>query len=338
MAYGEQLKEEMKVREAQLRNFFANVDAAIRKAGPHAQGQQKWSKEEMTLSAAQHAVAAAVHARLLDSIDTRGAMDALTELVKAVNIYLASRQDPNGPPVQAYLLRQCAGYVTKILSVFGLAPSAGDSMGFGDDGYSETSAGDGGKFAAVLDAFCSFRDEVRKISRSKDDASFLSSKVLSACDVVRDTSMVDLGIRLEDLPEGGSVWKKDDPTVLKAERDEKRKAAAAVVVKKLKAKHEKLQKEVEKMEKLLALPTTEEALKEKYSKFDPESGEPTHDAEGNVLEGKALDKSKKDFEKAKKVRAPLEKKIAEEGVGFMVAMRDEVRAVEEELARMQLEE
>lgn len=46
----------------------------------------------------------------------------------------------------------------------------------------------------------------------------------------------------------------------------------------------------------------QEALADKYSKFDPASGEPTHDKEGQALEGKALDKAKKELEKQKKVR------------------------------------
>ena len=53
MAYGEQVREEMKAREAQLRNFFGNIDVAMRQVGgTTAQGPQKWAPEEQTLSAA----------------------------------------------------------------------------------------------------------------------------------------------------------------------------------------------------------------------------------------------------------------------------------------------
>ena len=36
-------------------------------------------------------------------------------------------------------------------------------------------------------------------------------------------------------------------------------------------------------------------------RFDPASGEPTHDSEGAALEGKALDKARKELEKQRKV-------------------------------------
>lgn len=35
---------------------------------------------------------------------------------------------------------------------------------------------------------------------------------------VRDDTLVELGIRLEDKPDGSSVWKQDDPEVLRAEQ------------------------------------------------------------------------------------------------------------------------
>jgi hypothetical protein len=44
-------------------------------------------------------------------------------------------------------------------------------------------------------------------------------------------------------------------------------------------------KELDKLQKLAALPSEQEALSDRYSKFD-EAGEPTHDKEGQPLEGK----------------------------------------------------
>lgn len=35
---------------------------------------------------------------------------------------------------------------------------------------------------------------------------------------VRDDTLVDLGIRLEDKPDGSSVWKPEDPAVLRQEQ------------------------------------------------------------------------------------------------------------------------
>lgn len=72
------------------------------------------------------------------------------------------------------------------------------------------------------------------------------------------------------------------------------------------------QKDKEKFEKLLALPSPEQSLSDKYSRFDPASGEPTHDKDGVELEGKGRDKARKDLEKARKITEPLVKKLAED--------------------------
>lgn len=330
MAYGEQIREEMKAREAQLRNFFGNVDVGLRRAGG-SEGPQKWGEEERALSQALFAATASVHERLLDSIDTRGAMDALSELIKAVNLYLAARADAAASRPQAFLLRQCGAFVSKVLSVFGLAPSSSDSLGMGNDEASITTGNE--KVAGVLDAFCNFRDQIRHLARSEAP----QKDFLAASDAVRDDAMVELGVRLEDLSDGGSVWKVDDPAVLLEEREAKRRAAAEAAARKLKSKMDALQRDLDKYEKLMALTSASESLADKYSKFDPESGDPTHDAAGAVLEGKALDKARKDIEKARKVRAPLAKRIVEEGADFLDGIRAEIEALRAMLAATTLD-
>lgn len=338
MAFGEQVKEEMKAREAQIRNFFANIDVGLRRAGGP-KVPQKWSSEELTLSKAITLAASVVHERLLDSIDTRGAMDALSELIKATNIYLAARADGSGGTSrpQAFLLEQCSSFVSRILSVFGLASLGKPSSGELNSKNSKESNSDA-LVSGVLEAFCSFRDKVRQLARSSD-AGFADAKklLLHSCDCVRDETMVKLGVRLEDTPDGGSVWKMDDPATLQAEVDAKRAAQSEALARKLKSKLDSLVRDVEKFEKLAALPSIQESLKDKYSKFDQVSGDPTHDAEGVVLQGKPLEKAKKDVEKAKKVRAPLEKRVAEEGVEFMDNMRQEIKSIQDQLNRLQVE-
>jgi len=335
MSYGEQIREEMKARESQLRNFFGNVNVAIRKSGGRsglsALGPQKWDQEEQTLYTALTVAEDTVRARLMDSVDTRGAMDALSELIKAVNLYLLTRQDATGPQPQAFLLKQSASFVTRILSVFGLAPSAGDAISMGAEDGGD-GVGSDGKTAAVLDAFCSFRDGIRAAARS----GAAHKELLTACDVVRDNAMIDLGIRLEDQADGGSVWKTEDPAVLRAERDEKLAAIATAAAKKIRSKLDAARRDLEKFEKLAALPSPQEALKEKYSKFSEETGEPTHDAEGAVLEGRAFEKAKRDIEKQKKVRAPLEKRLAEDGPEFLDSLKADVATLEAKLAGLEV--
>lgn len=47
-------------------------------------------------------------------------------------------------------------------------------------------------------------------------------------------------------------------------------------------------KELEKLQMLAGLPSERVALADKYSQFDEETGEPTHDKEGQPLEGKVM--------------------------------------------------
>jgi cysteinyl-tRNA synthetase len=344
MTYGEAAKDEMKAREAQLRNFFGNVEAASR--GRPGDRAQKWEAEERVLFSELAATQGKVHTALLDNINTRGAMDALADVIKATNVYLSKRQGggsqhqangstPSLPPPQAWLLKSVSGYVSRILSSFGLTPTPTDSPGFGDTTTGGGSGTDGSdeRAVALLDAFGNFRQEVRKLSLAKSTP----SEILKACDTVRDDVMVNLGVRLEDLPDGTSIWKKDDPAVLKAEAAERAAAASAAKVKKIKNALESRKRELEKFEKLAAMPLPRVVLADKYSKFDPETGDPVADKDGNALEGKALDKAKKDMEKAKKVRAPLEKKIAETGgEGFMDALREEVQRLAAEVAALEI--
>lgn len=80
------------------------------------------------------------------------------------------------------------------------------------------------------------------------------------------------------------MWKLDDPAVMKAELAERAQQAAQAAGKKLANKLQLLEKDFEKFEKLAAMPSAQQGLAEKY-KFD-EAGEPSHDKDGNALEGK----------------------------------------------------
>ncbi|PRW33977.1 Cysteinyl-tRNA synthetase isoform C [Chlorella sorokiniana] len=384
MNYGEQAKEEMRAKEALLKNFFANVEVALR-TQKVAVTSQRWEEEERQLQRELDGAQRRVHEALCDNINTQAAMGALCDLVKAANIYLAARQDAAGPQPQPFLLRAAAAFITRILSVFGLAPAPGDFLGFADPAV----AANDDAMHAVLDGLCAFRDAVRALAKSKAPASEVAAacqgapseeaqqagasgrpkdmlaafaafqqeiaglaaagappgEVLAACDRVRDDTLVDLGIRLEDKPDGSSVWKPEDPAVLRQEQEERRRAAAEARGKKLRGQLDNKRKELDKFEKLAALPSIPEALADKY-RFDA-AGEPSHDKEGAALEGKGLDKARKEVEKQKKaldkalkevekqkkVRAPLEKKLAEDPA-FLQALAADIAALAAELAAL----
>jgi len=398
MSYGESSRQEMRAREAALKNFFQNVEVALReaeaaeRASGGVEGSERptrWGRDEAALAQAIGEAQDRVHERLCDNIDTPGAMDALAALIKATNLYLAGKEEqqvqqrrkqqgaaaPNGAaadsstiiddsaiPAQPQLLRKASSYVARILSVFGLiagpadtavmsegnmpgaaaaaaliaqleaaamSGGAGAASGGGAAaaaaGASATAADADAAVAPFLDLFASFRDEVRSLSRAKAPPTDL----LAACDRVRDGALVDLGVRLEDRPDGRpSVWKRDDPAALRQEAAERAAAQRAAAVKKAANLHALKARELDKFAKLAALPPVNEALADKYTRFEGEGGAPLADKDGAALEGKQLDKARKDWEKAVKLREPLAKKRAEEGDDFLARMQAEV----EELA------
>lgn len=98
---------------------------------------------------------------------------------------------------------------------------------------------------------------------------------------VRDDTLVEAGLRLEDKPDGSSVWKLDDPEVMKAESAAKAAAATEAKLKKLRNKLDLKIREKERFEKAMASP-------EKYGQFDEATGDPTHLKDGTALEGKVM--------------------------------------------------
>lgn len=154
--------------------------------------------------------------------------------------------------------------------------------------------------------------------------------LLAMCDELRDLRLVPLGVQLEDRPDGTASWKLEDAATLAAAVAARSKEAGAARLKKVQAAARIKRAEVERFEKLVALPTVHEALGDKYKAFDRSTGAPTHDKEGAVLEGKALAKAVKDWEKQRAVRAPLEKRLAEEGEGFLDTLRQQLAALEAE--------
>lgn len=114
----------MRAKDAVLRKFFQNVDVALRgsKAStggvmlvrtlslmfaasqPYVGGpwgccdSTTWGRQaaDGDLEAATSATATAVHERLCDSVDTRGALDKLLDLIAHTNKYLEQRDEKGG--------------------------------------------------------------------------------------------------------------------------------------------------------------------------------------------------------------------------------------------------
>lgn len=329
MVYGEQSRAEMTARESQLKNFFGSVNAVAREYKTEAVST-RWAAEEMELSTGIGEAQERVHAAMLDSINTPAVMDALSDMIKQANKYMAARQATaaaGGAAPQVLLLKKAAAYATRILSVFGIVDGAADSIGFP---AAEGQAGSGGVDAAAgfVDAIAAFRDDVRDLCRAGAE----KGELMAACDRLRDETLVDLGIRLEDRTNAKAIWKPDDPAVLRAEAGERRRQQQEAAAKKKQNLLNTKSKELEKFQGIAKLPPIPVALADKYSKFG-EDGLPTADKDGSPLDDKALSKAKKEVDKAAKVRAPLEKKLQEDPQ-FMAKLQEEVERLTAEVAAM----
>jgi hypothetical protein len=67
----EQAKEEMRAKEALLRNFFANVEVVLRAQRSPASTAQRWGEEEGVLQQELGAAQRRVHEALCDNINTQ---------------------------------------------------------------------------------------------------------------------------------------------------------------------------------------------------------------------------------------------------------------------------
>lgn len=234
-----------------------------------------------------------MHAALLDDFDTPTAAAALLELVRHGNRYIEE------PVVSSSVLTSVGRYVTSMLRVFGLIPESTE-IGFPLESASAGGAGGENKeelLAPYLDALTSFREKVRVAAMGQDSAA-----VLQAADELRDLVLPELGVRMEDKGSGRevvSVWKLEDPEVMRMERVRKEAEKAAKEEEK-EANRRRLR---EKEEKNKVAP--EDMFRHQtdlYSAFAA-SGLPTHDAKGEPLSKKSLKRLEKEHEKQKEAYA-----------------------------------
>ncbi|KAK9802975.1 hypothetical protein WJX73_002469 [Symbiochloris irregularis] len=175
---------------------------------------------------------------------------------------------------------------------------------------------------SCLDAMLEFKDRVRKVCGDH-------KAILQECDRLRDEVLPLLGVLLQDRADDTSEWVLEDPTVLAAEAEQKRREEAAARLEKRRAQLDKKRREIKKWEDLSRpIPTQ---LASKFSKFD-KTGNPTHTAEGTALEPKAASKAAKEADKLRKARGPLDKKLAEDPA-FLDKLRKEMSDLETEVTQ-----
>jgi len=189
---GFQQMEQAVAMEKVFAEFFHSVKGALRATpGGYTVGQeQTWGAGERVLSEAVDAGRAAVHAAMLDNINTPGVVKSLKELVGAVNVYLAKTAAADIRPL---LVNSAAQFITTILATLGVAETSG-GVGFGEIGGDADGGSGGGAsaeeaMAPVLDLITKFRDQIRALARGGADA----RELMAACDELRDNGLPELG-------------------------------------------------------------------------------------------------------------------------------------------------
>lgn len=290
---------EMAVQYEKLLNeFFLTVKDMTRCMSSRTQinSYKKWEKDELELNKRFIAAKDSVHAALCDNVDTRGALDAVRDLIGICNIYIRDNR-ASIKECNCLLLQDIAAYITWLLKVFGTI-STEEYIGFP---ISESKGATNTEELVMpyLSIMADFRDSVRSHARQ-----LKATDILRVCDRLRDDILPNVGVRLEDQEGSASAVKLMDRESLLREKEAKKKAEAEKVA----------EKERKKAEQALALVQRDAQRKikpsemflsetDKYSQFD-DKGIPTHDTEGKEL-------SKGQIKKLQKLQQNQEKKYNE---------------------------
>uniref|UniRef100_A0A8C2ZA82 Cysteine--tRNA ligase, cytoplasmic n=1 Tax=Cyclopterus lumpus TaxID=8103 RepID=A0A8C2ZA82_CYCLU len=271
-----------------LNEFFLNVKDILRAPSDITGQFEKWEAAETELNDSFSDRKCAVHAALCDNVDTRGAVEEMRLLVGMSNGYIAGRKGAKRRP-NRMLVESIALYLTGMLKVFG-AIEGSEPIGFPVGGQSQ-SADLESTVMPYLTVLSDFREGVRKIAREQK-----VTELLQLCDVVRDDTLPELGVRLEDHEGLPTVVKMVDKETLLKEKEEKKQMAKLAKMK---------------------LPAGEmfRSDTDKYSKFD-ETGFPTHDVEGKELSKGQAKKLRKLFEAQEKLHKNLYRLISMENISF----------------------
>eukprot|EP00299_Pterocystis_sp_00344_P019187 c9546_g1_i2.p1 GENE.c9546_g1_i2~~c9546_g1_i2.p1 ORF type:complete len:879 (+),score=259.52 c9546_g1_i2:47-2683(+) len=314
MNYSDQTVDDAKKKEALFRNFFGNVKSELRKDWlASAVGFQQGEVDRKFLEFGVE-VQSQVHAALCNNFDTPAVIQALCDLVSETNKYL------DRPGIKAIpTLRKHALYVTRILRILGVVEGS-DDIGF------SLGSGEGDREAQItpyVGALVDFRDKVRAAALLSKDV-----PVLQTCDSIRDDVLPGLGVRVEDKTDG-SLWKLDNPAVLKQEIEEKRRKQNEAQAKKVEGQLKKKLEEIAKATEAVTPPDQLYRSNPEYSEFD-ETGVPTKDKAGTEISKAQIKKMKKQVEGQAKLHSQyIEKFGSKEGI------EQHLKALESEAEELQ---
>jgi cysteinyl-tRNA synthetase len=319
MNYSDQTVDDAKAKEKYFKNFFGAVKSLLR--NDFVREHQGWTPADRALYETLNTTQQRVHASLLDNFKSYEVIQHLVDLVQECNKYLTSEEKPKN-----MLVQKAAQYVTKILRVFGVVHGS-DLIGFGDSSSGERVSTEE-TVSPFVDAFVEFREKVRHAAKHKSTP----IEFLKLCDDVRDDTLTNLGIRVEDSAET-SVWKMDDPDTIRKEVQEKREKAAEAAAQKLRSKCERLDADLKKAQQSRIPPSEwfksgENAAK--WGTFDAD-GKPLTTHTGEELNKSQLKSISKELKNQEKAYEKLSKTAGDQGIDAYLAQ------IEQELSALKLE-
>ncbi|KAE9026088.1 Cysteine--tRNA ligase [Phytophthora rubi] len=242
---------EDRVRDAEavadrLRGFFRSVmayggdhDVASRGVESQEVKSKRCEQPDLELLDALFATQAQVDEALLDDLDTPRALSLVLDLVSRGNTYLLAQRGDSEAPDE--VLMSLTNYVLEVLELFGLEGlhaefSAMMRRRFAAPGQAlqqkSTSSEDHvsrDEQEALLRSLLKFRAAVRE-EALRDPKHPGNARVLTLCDELRNEELPPLGIQIEDLAPGRSVFKLLSPAereAAQAEAEESKKSAQA---------------------------------------------------------------------------------------------------------------
>jgi len=276
--YSDKTMKEAEGYEKTMNEFFLNFKNWSRQA----KGQDelpKPSKEAQKLLETFESSKQNIYSYLADNFNTPATLLEMKSLVTAANTYVQNLSDIKS--VNLMILEAIARYLTKLLKVFGVI---GDNehvdIGFELVNVSQSEDKDNATPIEYLEALAEFREQVRKSAIAKD-----FSGVLQACDDIRNDTLPELGVRLEDgtnvsikvVGKKQALKEKEDRLKEIAAKEEKKRVAAE--------KARKLAEEKERKRRVDPLTMFKTGEYEgKFTKFD-DKGIPTHQKDEKSEEG-----------------------------------------------------
>ena len=225
-----------------------------------------------------------IHAYFCDNFNTPGVVSTILDLIKKTYEYQEKAEKVK--TLKLHLIYTVGKYISDILKCLGLVYNTDFVDYFRTSGEGDSNKNAEEILTPYMDVLTKFRHEVKNaIVVEKDE-----KKILKLCDQLRDDILPELGVRIEDKGNEGSLWKFFDKEQYMKEKEKEKELK----------ENKKKQKEEEAKQREMKLSMSAKeyyaTLTDKYSAFD-ELGIPIKNAKGNDISKEQYNKLKKEFAK-----------------------------------------